>query len=949
MAGILIFVSSIIAKKEELPLQRNKPDVPIAPALSSVKIDQDFGRMPLYFIPNKGQVASQVDYYVQGKDKTIYFTSEGLTYVLNGQGDGEKKAGSWDFRRKSQPVEKAESELQNIRRWVVKLNFMGSNPNVRPLGVEKTEAVISYFKGKQDEWKIGLPTYSRITYRDLWPGIDLVYFGTMDRLKYEFIVHPGAEPSHIRLAYSGVNDLGLNGEGRLEVSTPVGGFEDDVPYGYQEVDGKRIDVALRYKLEELPIEKTGALQEGASKRSYIYGFEVGEYDRTRPLVLDPAVLIYCGYIGGSGSLQDEGNDIAVDSSGNAYISGVTSSNEASFPVTVGPDLTYNGGDMDAFVAKVNSVGTALLYCGYIGGSDYDWGNGIAVDSSGNAYITGYTSSTEATFPVTVGPGLTYNGGLYNGDAFVAKVNSAGTALFYCGYIGGSDDDSGNGIAVDSSGNVYVTGDTESTEATFPVTVGPDLTFNGSTDAFVAKVYSTGATLAYCGYIGGSGSDYGNDIAVDSSGNAYITGETTSTEATLPVTVGPDLTYNGIGDAFVAKVDSMGTSLLYCGYIGGSGSDEGCGIAVDSSGNAYITGYAGSREATFPVTVGPDLTHNGGSWDAFVAKVNSTGAALPYCGYIGGSSNDDYGRDIAVDSSGNAYVTGNTKSTEATFPVTVGPDLTQNGGFDAFVAKVDSAGISLLYCGYIGGSGTDVGFGIAVDSYGNAYITGETTSTEATLPVTVGPDLTYNGGYDAFVAKVGDIYTLTIAAGTGGTTNPVPGSYSHNAGTQVSVTAVPNTGYSFSGWSGSASGTTNPITITMDSDKSVTANFTAIDTSPDDTSSDDGKKGGCFIATAAYGSPLHPHVNILRDFRDKYLMTGKGGRRLVSFYYRYSPVLAEIISKYKVLRLSVRIYLLPAIGFSYLMLHLGIVVTALLFFFVSLFPVFFIQIRRRRMK
>jgi hypothetical protein len=355
-------------------------------------------------------------------------------------------------------------------------------------------------------------------------------------------------------------------------------------------------------------------------------------------------------------------------------------------VTVGPDLTYNGGNADAFVAKVSAAGTVLVYCGYIGGSGGDTGLGIAVDVSGNAYVAGDTgSSTQATFPVIVGPDLTYNG---LGDAFVAKVNTAGTALVYCGYLGGNDSDAARGIAVDYLGNAYVTGGTASTQSTFPVKVGPDLTYNGGNlDAFVAKVNAAGTALVYCGYMGGSDFDSAGGIAVDTSGNAYVTGGTASTEASFPVKVGPDLTYNGyFSDAFVAKINSAGTALVYCGYIGGAGGEQGVGIAVDTAGSAYVTGATGSDETTFPVTEGPDLTFNFGGIDAFVAKVNADGTALVYCGYIGGSGND-FANAIALDASRNAYVTGETSSTEATFPVTVGPDLTFNGVSDAFIVKI----------------------------------------------------------------------------------------------------------------------------------------------------------------------------------------------------------------------------------------------------------------------
>jgi hypothetical protein len=491
-----------------------------------------------------------------------------------------------------------------------------------------------------------------------------------------------------------------------------------------------------------------ALGIGAASRTHGYGFTVGDYDRSKPLVLDPAVLIYCGFIGGSGDDRIEG--IAVDSAGNAYVAGHTTSTQGSFPVSVGPDLTHNG-DTDAFVAKVNASGTALVYCGYIGGSESDDAIGIAVDSAGSAYVTGETSSSPSQgFPVIVGPYLTKPGG----SSYVAKINAGGTDLVYCGYIG-----SGRvrGIAVDGDGNAYVAGFTSST--VFPTFFGPGLTHRGGVfDAFVAKVNPWGTGLVYSGYIGGTANDYATGIAVDSQGNAYVTGYTNSSQASFPVLVGPDLTYNGTGDddAFVAKINTTGT-LVYCGYIGGTGMDHARGIAVDSGGNAYVTGYTDSGSGSFPVTVGPDLS-NALSRDAFVAKVNPGGTALLYCGYIGGS-NTEYATDIAVDSEGNAYVTGYTNTREWSnipFPVTGGPDLTYNGGeYDGFVARVNAGGTALEYCGYIGGLGDDRPMGIAVDSTGYAYVAGYTNSTHDSFPVLGGPDLTYNGGdQDAFVTRIG---------------------------------------------------------------------------------------------------------------------------------------------------------------------------------------------------
>ena len=673
-----------------------------SPSASSARVLQaqpDFSNMPVSLIPNQGQLDDRVDYYIQGKDKTIYFGAEGVTFALT-KAD-EKRISNLLENRK--PGERIRPDLMNSlgpltdrhtgknSRWVVKLDFVGANPGVKPVGTDKTGTVISYFQGAPGNWKTGISPYSRVIYANLWPGIDLVYTGTMDKLKYEFIVHPGADPARIRLAYRGASSVHINAKGQLVVTTPSGGFEDGAPVAYQENSGNRVNVPLEYEIVNHSVRRTDHGSSGENEGDAItYGFSVGEYDRTQPLVLDPVILIYCGYVGGPNF--DYGYGIAASKEGNAYITGYTSSMGSSFPVTVGPDLTFNRGSMDAFVAKLNASGTALDYCGYIGGSGDDYGYGIAVDPSGNAYVTGYTSSTESTFPVAVGPELTQNG-LF--DVFVARVKANGKALDYCGYIGGSSQDYGRGIAVDGSGNAYVTGSTNSTESTFPVVEGPYLTQSGNFDAFVAKVDSQGTAVLYCGYIGGSGEDVGTGIAVDGSGNAYVTGYTSSSESTFPAIGGPYVTYNGgYYDAFVAKVRDAGSSFDYCGYIGGSAYDVGTGIAVDGRGYAYVTGYTSSKEDSFPVNVGPGLTHSG-SFDVYVAKVDSSGSELSYCGYIGGSD-ADLGLGLALDGdgSGNVYLTGNTYSMESSFPVVGGPDLSQNGSRDAFVAKINEISITV---------------------------------------------------------------------------------------------------------------------------------------------------------------------------------------------------------------------------------------------------------------
>jgi len=400
-----------------------------------------FDRMPLLFVPEPLSADGGTGFVVRGRETSIWLSQAGIAYRLQKGGDGESARG-----------------------WVVTLDLVGATPR-QPIGEDALPTKVSYFKGPKDQWRTGLPSYGSVRYHEPWPGVDLVVSGTAGELESTFVVRPGADPGKIRLAYRGAAAVRLEADGSLVVDTPLGEIREQAPVAYQAVDGNRVKVAAAFELEE---------RSGQGRQTY--RFRLGEYDRTRELVIDPVTLIYCGYIGGSGG--EYGLGIAVDSAGNAFVTGITSSTESSFPVEVGPDLEYNdSGDGDIFVARVNRQGNALDYCGYIGGSGWEVSYAIAIDTVGNAYVTGTTQSREATFPVVVGPDLSYNGGL--GDAFVAKVNADGTGLEYCGYIGGSDGDGGEGIAVDEAGNAYIAGSTYSTETTFPVAVGPDVTFNGA--------------------------------------------------------------------------------------------------------------------------------------------------------------------------------------------------------------------------------------------------------------------------------------------------------------------------------------------------------------------------------------------------------------------------------------------------------------------------------------
>jgi hypothetical protein len=385
--------------------------------------------LPLYFIENRGQVNDRVRLYLQGRDKSVYFTPQGLTFVLT-------QAGARGDRKE---------------RHALRLDFLGAHPDVRPRGQSPSEAVVSYLKGDRSRWKTALPTYGEVVYKDLRPGIDLVYTGTESRLKYTFLVQPGADPSRIKLSYRGATSVAVNGRGELEVSTPGGGFHDAAPVSFQEIDGKQVEVATRYALTKNRANAADGVD------TFTYGFDLAAYDRRHVLVIDPTIFIYAGYIGGES--DDQGYDIAVGPSGGAYIAGATSSDEISFPdgggigALPGDDDSFNGGLYgDAYVAKVRADGMGLVYVSYLGGSGDDFAFGIAVNNNGNAFVVGKTDSFN--FPTDTGPSLNLAGSY---DAFVVKMNTSGTDLVYSGFIGGNQDESGESVAVDSEGAAYVTG------------------------------------------------------------------------------------------------------------------------------------------------------------------------------------------------------------------------------------------------------------------------------------------------------------------------------------------------------------------------------------------------------------------------------------------------------------------------------------------------------------
>jgi hypothetical protein len=605
----------------------------------------------------------------------------------------------------------------------IKLSFPGSNPNAKLEPFKRLETVISFFKGKDpSNWHTSVPAWGGVRYKELYPGVDLVLEGEDGRIKMRWEALPGAELEKLRLRVEGAREVSLEG-GNLVLVTDVGEFSLGLPV-LEGADGSPEVRELTCEGGEIAYEVSSPWAEEGETLA----FQATD---------DPSDLLYGTFIGGSD--EDYGKGIAVDGGGNAYVTGSTLSSD--FPTTPGAFDTSLDGDYDAFVVKLDPNGSSLVYGTFIGGSHYDVGDGIAVDGGGNAYTTGLTWSSD--FPTTSGAFDTSHNG--DCDAFVVKLDPNGSSLFYGTFIGGSDWDYGEGI-VDGEGNAYVTGSTGSSD--FPTTSGAfDTSHNGYRDAFVVKLDPNGNSLSYGTFIGGSDSDYGWGIAVDGGGNAYVTGLTYSSD--FPTTPGAfDTSLDG-GDAFLVKLDPNGSSLSYGTFIGGSSYDYGEDIAVDGGGNAYVTGYAGSSD--FPTTPGAfDTSYNGGHCDAFVVKLDPNGSSLVYGTFIGGSYWDE-GLGIAVDGGGNAYVTGDTYSFD--FPTTPGAFDTSLSGDDAFVVKLDPNGSSLSYGTFIGGSYWDNSEGIAIDGGGNAYVTGWTESSD--FPTTSGAfDTSLDGGRDAFVLKLG---------------------------------------------------------------------------------------------------------------------------------------------------------------------------------------------------
>jgi hypothetical protein len=707
------------------------------PNPSSFKSDEEkrvlaaASERPVSFEPNMGQTDSQVKFLSRSGGGMLFLTPSETVLSLS---RGTQRKGR--NNRITDRVDEAPAES----RAVLRMHLMNANRSPQVEGVEPLSSYSNYFFGSDpSKWQTKVPHFAKVRYSDVYPGVDLVYYGNQQQLEYDFILEPGADPRAIKMSFEGAQKLSLDDDGNLVIAVPGGELRHHKPVIYQEINGSKLVVAGQFLLK--------------GKRQV--GFEVGQYDPSRNLIIDPSIS-YSSYLGGSS------DDYANGVSG-PYVVGTT--NSSNFPTRGGSihDGLHNGGK-DVFVAYFDpsvSGNNSLVWATYAGGSGTDEGQGIALETNG-IYITGFTNSNDSgtPFPTSDTAVQPDNGGSY--DAFAMLLTTSG-ALSYSTYHGGSSDDKAYGIAVDEFDKAYITGYTQSTSATFPLVLNYQGSRSGLQDAFVTKFNTTGSGRDYSTYVGGNSSETAYAIALDGS-VAVITGVTTSTDSagsnTFPATSGAYDTSNaGNGDVFVTKVALISSSYgpTYSTLLGGDGGELGLGIKATSS-NVFVTGYTttdvGTATSTsWPANTGSYNTSINSATDAFVTKLNSTLSTLSWSTYIGGTD-DDVASALDIDSSDNVYITGWTYSTD--FPTTSAFQGSHGGGAsesDAFVTKINSNGTSLSFSSFLGGDGEDYGNGISVGSGATyTYVVGQTYASD--FPLSANPhDGGLTGTTDAFFTRI----------------------------------------------------------------------------------------------------------------------------------------------------------------------------------------------------
>jgi len=655
----------------------------------------DLRCLPLTFEENIGQAAGeQVEFIARGSNYSLFLESSQAVMKLNRPGAGS-------------PV-------------TLIITLAGAATSAPMSAEEKLVGVSNYFMGSDPAgWRTGVPHYAKVRTRDVYPGIDLVYYGNQNELEFDLEVEPGADPSGIVLALEGASGIRVDDHGDLLADLGQGSVRLRRPDIYQGAGDDRKSVDGSFVV--LGPDRVG--------------FDVAAYDRTRALVIDPAI-VYATYFGSGG--YEWLAKVAVDGAGNLCIIGATDS--AGFPRANALYSSYQGGLYDAFVSKFNPSGDTLLFSTYFGGSGRDNGTGIAVDTDGDIYITGETSSPNLPLVSAIQGVFGGNGSVGYGDSFVTKMKGDGSALIYSTYLGGSGDDLARGIAVDAGENAYVVGTTES--GNFPTANPYQPSHRGGTwDAFVTKLNAAGSALSYSTYLGGGADDSGPgfgkcDIAVTSDGSVAVVGYTSS--ANFPVVSAFQSAYGGggyVGDAFVTKFDPSGHSLVFSTYLGGSNDDRGSAVATDTTGAVYVAGKTNSTD--FPTLNPNQASYAGGDSDGFVAAFSSTGTAL-FSTYLGGSGGESTG-DITVNALGNAYVVGDTWSPN--FPTVDPIQDSRSGDADAFITVFAADGATLAFSTFLGGTGDDSANAVRLDPDGNIYMGGKAS---AGFPVKPSPS-TFIGG------------------------------------------------------------------------------------------------------------------------------------------------------------------------------------------------------------
>jgi hypothetical protein len=749
------------------------------------------------FIENLGQFNPKVLYQVKIGTQTAWLTKDGITF------DATKPTANEGAGRESQSYLDAAGERSELNAGVTRFKMPKSLARTfdrLALAEDFVDATCcsivdakdlrpgayNYFQSSDStKWRTNVRGYSEVVYHDVWPGIDLRISGRGPDLEQEFVIRPGGDLARVQISYRGIDRLVATPDGALEVETAFGKLHETKPSIYQRIGGKEVAVDGHFKL--------------TSETSY--AFEVGAYQTEYALVIDPTVL-YSTFLGGSagneyGYASEKANGIAVDASGNAYVAGITKSTD--FPTTIGAlKSSPSSGQVTGFIAKLNATGSALVYSTYLG--DTTTITAIAVDTAGVAYVTGFSSSPSYGFPTT--PNAYWptdpNQKCYQ-DYFVTGLSAAGDQLVYSSCLNSNGPTYGaesgyypNAIAVDSRGRAYIAGGAGGGSPTTANAYQPVVPDPASDSAYVAVFDTTGSgasSLVYATYLGASISkspSVAQGIAVDAFGKIYVTGVA---NAGFPVTTGAfQTTYMGGGDVFIAKLDptaSGSQSLIYSTYLGGAGQDQGNAIAVDASGNAYVTGSIFLDSNTFPVTPGAFQTNTPTRNPAFVTKLNAAGSRLVYSTLLSGTSPAVWGNAIAADSFGSAYVAGMTLS-NGDFPLT--PDAFQStcvkifgqcaAYYLGFLTKLNPTGTALIYSSFLGGNNNDVATAVAIDQTGDAYVAGWTGSFN--FPVTgtaLQPSM--NGTGDAFITKfpLGGIQTLSVSSltptsgGNSGTVSP----------------------------------------------------------------------------------------------------------------------------------------------------------------------------------